>query len=48
MTKLREEEFRNLTYNKLLDAVCVCNWQVTSVMISSLTLTVYKLYFDSD
>lgn len=47
MRNLREEELQNLSYSKLLDAVCVCNWQVTAVLISSFTLTVFRLYIDS-
>lgn len=45
MLKIREEEFQNLTYNKFLDAFCVFAWQITSVLISSVSFTVYLLYF---
>ncbi len=48
MLKIREEEFQNLTYYKFLDAICVLNWQLTGVLISSITLVLFKLYMDSE
>lgn len=46
MIDLRAEELQNLTHSKMLDALCVCNWQLTAVLISSITLATFKLYFE--
>lgn len=37
-----------MTYYKFLDAICVLNWQLTGVLISSITLVLFKVYMDRE
>ncbi len=44
MIGLRGEEYNNLVKSKLLDSVCVFAWQVTAILISSVSIVYYVWY----